>query len=31
MIPVSQPSGLRELAASTVTEADKRLEVVQRA
>ena len=31
MIPVSQPSGLRELAASTVTEANKRLEVVQRA
>ena len=31
MIPVSQPSGLRELAALTVTEADKRLEVVQRA
>ena len=29
-IPVSQPSGLRELAASTVIEADKRLEVVQR-
>ena len=31
MIPVSQPSGLGELAASTVTEADKRLEAVQRA
>ena len=30
-IPVSQPSGLGELAASTVTEANKRLEVVQRA
>ena len=30
MIPVSQPSGLRELAASTAIEADKRLEVVQR-
>ena len=30
-IPVSQPSGLGELAASMVTEADKRLEVVQRA
>ena len=30
-IPVSQPSGLEELAASTVTEANKRLEVVQRA
>ena len=30
MIPVSQPSGLRELATSTVTEADKRLEAVQR-
>ena len=30
-ILVSQPSGLGELAASTVTEADKRLEVVQRA
>ena len=30
-IPVSQPSGLRELATLTVTEADKRLEVVQRA
>ena len=30
-IPVSQPSGLGELGASTVTEADKRLEVVQRA
>ena len=31
MIPVSQPSGLGELAASTVTEADKRLEAVQKA
>ena len=31
MIPVSQPSGLGELATSTVTEADKRLEAVQRA
>ena len=31
MIPVSQPSGLGELATSTVTETDKRLEVVQRA
>ena len=30
-IPVSQPSGLRELATLMVTEADKRLEVVQRA
>ena len=30
-IPVSQPSGLRELAASTVTETDKRLETIQRA
>ena len=30
-IPVSQPSGLGELAASMVTEADKRLEAVQRA
>ena len=30
MIPVSQPSGLGELATSMVTEADKRLEVVQR-
>ena len=30
-IPVSQPSGLGELAASTVIETDKRLEVVQRA
>ena len=30
MIPVSQPSGLGELATSTVIEADKRLEVVQR-
>ena len=30
MIPVSQPSGLGELATSTVTGADKRLEVVQR-
>ena len=29
-IPVSQPSGLGELAASTVTEADQRLEAVQR-
>ena len=29
-IPVSQPSGLRELTASTVIEADKRLEAVQR-
>ena len=31
MIPVSQPSSLRELATLTVTEADKRFEVVQRA
>ena len=31
MIPVSQPSGLGELAALTVTEANKRLEAVQRA
>ena len=31
MIPVSQPSRLRELAASMVTETDKRLEAVQRA
>ena len=31
MIPVSQPSGLRELTASTVTDTDKRLEVIQRA
>ena len=31
MISVSQPSGLGELTTSTVTEADKRLEVVQRA
>ena len=31
MIPVSQPSGLGELAASMVTETDKRLEVIQRA
>ena len=31
MISVSQPSGLGELAASTITEADKRLEAVQRA
>ena len=30
MIPVSQPSGLGELAASMAIEADKRLEVVQR-
>ena len=30
-IPVSQPSGLRELAALMVTETDKRLEVIQRA
>ena len=30
MIPVSQPSGLGELAISMVTEADKRLEAVQR-
>ena len=30
MIPVSQPSCLGEMAASTVIEADKRLEVVQR-
>ena len=30
MIPVSQPSSLGELAVSTVTEADKRLETVQR-
>ena len=30
-IPVSPPSGLGELAASMVTEADKRLEAVQRA
>ena len=30
MIPVSQPSGLGEFAASTVIEADKRLEAVQR-
>ena len=30
-IPVSQPSSLGELAASTVTETDKRLEAVQRA
>ena len=29
-IPVSQPSGLEELAASTATEAEKRLEAVQR-
>ena len=29
-IPVSQPSGLGELAASTATEAEKRLEAVQR-
>ena len=31
MIPVSKPSGRGELATSTVTEADKRLEAVQRA
>ena len=31
MTPVFQPSGLGELATSTVTEPDKRLEVVQRA
>ena len=31
MIPVSQPSGLGELATLTVTETDKRLEVIQRA
>ena len=31
MIPVSQPSSLGELATSMVTEADKRLEAVQRA
>ena len=31
MIPVSQPSGLGELATLTITEANKRLEVVQRA
>ena len=31
MTPVSQPSGLAELTASTVTETDKRLEVIQRA
>ena len=30
-IPVSQPSGLRELAALMVIEADRRLEAVQRA
>ena len=30
-IPVSQPSGLRELATLTVSEANKRLEAVQRA
>ena len=30
-IPVSQPSCLGELTASTVTETDKRLEVIQRA
>ena len=30
-IPVSQPSGLGELAASTVPETDKRLEAIQRA
>ena len=29
--PVSQPSGLGELTTSTVTETDKRLEVIQRA
>ena len=29
-IPVSQPSGLGELATSTVNEADKRLEAIQR-
>ena len=31
MIPVSQPSGLRELATSMVNEPDKRMEAVQRA
>ena len=31
MIPVSQPSGLGELATSTATETDKRLEAIQRA
>ena len=31
MVPVSQPSSLGELAASTVTETDKRLEAIQRA
>ena len=31
MTPVSQPSGLGELTASTVTKTDKRLEVIQRA
>ena len=30
-IPVSQPFGLGELAALTVTKTDKRLEVIQRA
>ena len=31
MTPVSQPSSLGELSASTVTETDRRLEVIQRA
>ena len=31
MTPVSQPSGLRELSASMVTETDRRLEAIQRA
>ena len=31
MIPVSQPSGLGELATSMATETNKRLEVIQRA
>ena len=31
MTPVSQPSGLRELTISMVTETDKRLEAIQRA
>ena len=31
MTPVSQPSGLGELTASTVIETDERLEVIQRA
>ena len=31
MTPVSQPSSLGELTASTVTETDKRLEAIQRA